>query len=222
LQVESARALAAALDSGRLSMREHEAACARIEALIHPDRRPVSVPPRAGDELAEIVARRAVHLFGPAMPLLPMPPQAQVLVIAPRLGSVVAVEEEVGMADHGFLAAAFAAHTKRAQVVPVALDPTAAETEAALGAVRAAGRVVVFTFNARGLAGQRALVTRIAAEALDRTVFVHLRNPFDHGLLPDTAVGLTPFGYRRPQIRAAVDVVFGALAPTGILPAPIR
>jgi hypothetical protein len=89
-------------------------------------------------------------------------------------------------------------------------------------AVASALRIVLFTFDARGHPGQRRLLETVAERALSRTIFVHLRNPADHALLPAAATGLTPFGYRRVQLKAAVDALFGDLAPAGILPAPIR
>ena len=43
-----------------------------------------------------------------------------------------------------------------------------------------------------------------------------------HGPASAPALWLRPFGDRKHQLRAAVDVVFGELAATGILPAKIR
>jgi beta-N-acetylhexosaminidase len=222
LQVDSARALSRALAEGRLDPAEHAQSVERIGALVREHPAPVPIDPHAGDDLAEAIARRAVHLFGDAGRLLPLSRQQPVLLIAPRLSTVVAIEEEVGLPDQGFLQSLVRRYAPAVQTLSLPLDPEPAQVDQALAAAMAAPRVILCTFNARGSHGQRKLLDAFRARVLDRTVFVHLRNPFDQALLPDVATALTPFGYRKHQLRAAIDVVFGELAATGILPARIR
>lgn len=222
-QLGAAAALEGALADGRLDPADHAAAIARIERSAGASPEAELIDPSTGDEVARQIARRAVHLFADRRALLPLGAAQRVLVLAVRPHAVVGAEEAAEQDWRGTVAGCM----QRAGLGSVHVEETEAEldprtAELLLQRGRSYERVVLFTWNARGIPRQRSLLDRACRTLGDRLIVVHLRNPFDQALVPEEVTALTAFGYRISQIEALAGVLAGQLEPAGRLPAPVR
>ncbi|MEZ5990184.1 MAG: beta-N-acetylhexosaminidase [Planctomycetota bacterium] len=222
-QRAAASALGRALAEGRLEEGEHARALERCDDLqrLAPGR----VPERDGAALARTIARRAMHRFGDARGLLPLPPDARVLVVHGGAGvrSVVAeAPRAAGVADgEARLRALFAAWPAVGSA-RLDEDPSQAAIERLVARAEGFDRVVWLARELRGRAGLRFLLARACHRLADRLVLVHLRDPFDQALVDTGVTSIASFGEVECQLEATVEVLGGDLEPRGRLPAPIR
>ena len=218
-QLEAARHLDVALQSGRLDPREHADALARIEAASARGVAGSPVDPRPGDAVARWIADRAVHVFGDAGGLLPLATDQRLTVLAFRPRSIVGVEEaSAGQWELAVERAFRAAGFTRPEVLGLELD---AEGDPLPPAGETAERVVLLTWDARGQQSVRKALAAACERYRGRLVVGHLRNPFDQALVPPDVTALTPFGYQRCQLEACAAVLAGSLTARGAMPAPL-
>ena len=105
-----------------------------------------------------------------------------------------------------------------ATVIPFAADLDDEASAALLDRAATHERVVLTSWNARGLATMARLLAEASRRLADRLVVLHLRNPFDQALVPEGVTALTAFGYRINQIEALTDCLAGTLRPAGCFP----
>jgi hypothetical protein len=132
------------------------------------------------------------------------------------------VEEAAERGWEDLIARCFQEAGLLAEVRGFSLDLDATTCVDLLTAARGASRVVLLSWNARGLPGMRSLLDQACRSLADRLIVVHLRNPFDQGLVPEGVTALTPFGYRVSQLQAVADVLAGHVRAEGRLPAPVQ
>ena len=221
-QLAAGELLQEALDDGRIDAAEHDRSIERIEAIAEASTPGPLVSTKEGDGVAKLVADRAIHVFDDEFGLLPITESRGLRVIAPKPFAVVGVEESAERDWGGLLARCF----KKAGLEPeVQLFDANLEADAARQIVDEAGRcrrVVLLTWNARGVAGMRSLLEQACLRLRTKLVVAHLRNPFDQALVPDDVTALTSFGYRVSQLEALASVIAGAIPAQGRMPAPIR
>ena len=208
-QRAAAIALADAYRSERLPRMQLERAAARVRALR--ERRTARAeggPPAAerdGAPLAAAMASRAVTELAPGRETFARSLNGRVLVVFPRFSELAAritIEPEV-CDEAGWIRSAFG----RAGVTPeahiVAIEPSAAEIDAAAAASAGAAATVLFLYDAHLYASNRALLDALQARSR-RLAVVLLRDPYDATLLAPGVYGITAFGWRRCQLDAAV------------------
>ncbi|MCA9319683.1 MAG: glycoside hydrolase family 3 protein [Planctomycetes bacterium] len=220
-QRAAASCLDDALADGRLDPVEHQSAIDRIEARAggRPRRVGVATPPDAarGQNLAEDIAQRALHLFGDERGLLPIRPDHRVSVILPRPKAMVAVEEQLGIRWSDELSATLGV------MLPPGTDLRVVDLPATgdeLSRARSADRIVLFTWDASAQPAMRAFLEQAMGQIPDRLIVVHLRNPFDQSLVHSGITALTAFGFRRIQLLAVAKALTGTVGFRGQMPAP--
>jgi hypothetical protein len=128
-----------------------------------------------------------------------------VMVVFPRLSDLAAritIEPEL-LDEKGYLSRTFATIGIEPDVVPVGIEPSPAELEAAVGAAAVADATVLFLYDAHLYASNRALLDALQARARSLAV-VLLRDPYDAALLKPGVLGLTAYGFRRCQLDAVI------------------
>lgn len=221
LQERAAKLLRDAVASGQLNSDENRAACARIAAATGTARGELTPHmQRAGEALAREIAERSIAVLEDPYQVLPWPRGGSVLVLFPRLRALVAVEEEVGHDAAAMLEPWLKERFDSFDVELYDLDPAPEVAEAMLQRAAQSSRVLVFTYNA---AYQPAQARMMCDERLigARSVFIHLRNPFDQALIAHRAAGIAAWGYRRSQLRAALAALCGEIEFRGRSPVDV-
>jgi beta-N-acetylhexosaminidase len=208
-QRAAAAALVDAYRSGRLPRRELEPAAARVRALR--ERRTArreGGPPAAerdGAALAMAIATRAVTVTRRGAPGLRRALNGDVVVIFPRFSDLaprITIEPEVAD-ERGYVRDAFAPVGIVPKTTLVGIEPTAEEISAAAEAAATADATVLFLYDARLFASNRALLDAVQARARALAV-VLLRDPYDADLLGPDTLGITAYGFRTCQLDAVI------------------
>ena len=206
------QAWAALLDAYRtkqLALNELEASVERIEGL--KAMRPVRFeggPPRiepSGPPLAGAAATWAATRLTPEPPGFRQRLNGRVAVAVPRfsgLASRITIEPEL-LDEAGYLRAAFASYGVTAEVSVVGIEPREEEIARAAELARQCDATILFLFDAHLYPSNRQLLNRLqnAARAL---AVVLLRDPYDAEFLKPGVLGVTAFGFRACQLRAAL------------------
>lgn len=234
-QKKAHRLLVDAVRSGAISQARLDASVRRILAakqrrglLDEQQGTPLGALEQVGSKehlgVAEDVARQAVTLVRNANGLLPLTPHRaqQLCVVHPQVASVSRVEVPVllpgGSAET--LAGAVRALHPKTQGVPVALETSPEQAEAALDCAQRADVLVVGSYNLHEYPAQRDLIRKLLG--LGRpTVVVALRLPYDLVQLPEAQAYIATYSNRPVALSAAAAVLFGRAQPTGHLPVPL-
>jgi hypothetical protein len=130
----------------------------------------------------------------------------RVLVVFPRFSDLAArITIEPDLTDEkGYLARAFATVGIEPDAVVVGIEPTPAEIEEAAARAADADATVLFVYDARLYASNRALLDAIQDRARTLAV-VLMRDPYDAALLRSGVFGLTAYGFRRCQLDAVIS-----------------
>ena len=204
-------ALAASL--GRI-----DALRSRLAGIPVPDPSIVGSP--AHRELARAVAERSITLVRDDAGLIPLrlDSNSEILAVMPEPADLTPADTsssvQPGLAD------AMRRHHPRVRELVVPQLPTDGEIAAVRQAAADADLVVLGTISA-SLQPAQAALARAVVEVASRTVTVALRAPFDLWVYPSASTHLCAYGIRPPTLAALARVMFGELAPTGRLPAPI-
>jgi beta-N-acetylhexosaminidase len=201
--------LLAAVRAGRIAEARLDASVIRIlstkarrGAALEPD--PSVLASGAHRALALDVARRAVTLHRDDASLLPINPEARILVVEPPSLTSDVVDEST---DASLLNAI-------RHFAPAAVG---VEWQAAAAAARSADVIVLATFDlVRGEQQQR-LAQALSASGRP-VVGVSLRGPYDAPLVPHIGTWLTVYGDRLIHLQAAAEALFGHLTPRGRVP----
>jgi hypothetical protein len=129
----------------------------------------------------------------------------RVAVVFPRFSDLAAritIEPEL-TDEKGYLARAFALVGIEPDALLVGIEPTPAEIEAAAARAAGAQATVLFLYDARLHASNRALLDAVQSRARALAV-VLLRDPYDAALLRPGVLGITAYGFRRCQLDAVI------------------
>ncbi|MEA4883112.1 MAG: beta-N-acetylhexosaminidase [Clostridia bacterium] len=174
----------------------------------------------ANRALALEIARRAVTVVQNNYGIIPYDAERgrNVLVVTPDVKNLTMVEDT---GSHGSgLAKAVRAVIPEASDICVSQSPSAEEIGKV--AAGAAGRdlVIVGTYNSHLYPQQAALVRRLAEVGVP-VVVVGMRNPYDVKDFADVGTYIAAYGFRDCSMQAAIEVVFGSLTPSGVLPVTV-
>jgi beta-N-acetylhexosaminidase len=198
--------------AGGLPSGEVAASCRRIDALLRfPKEGRHTADPEAGAALALEVARGAATVVRAGSVPLPLPRDgARTVVLLPDFPEVQArFTFEGGPRGPEAFVRRLLPPGARLLRAPVASAPDA-RLRAHLGhAIRDAGRVVFFCFEARRFPGQRAVLGLINRAAPGRSVACLIRSSFDLALLDRQVTAVDAFGYRLCQLQAACERILG-------------
>ena len=120
-----------------------------------------------------------------------------------RLDAKIMIERDV-LQEEEFVRKEFGKFGLAPEILIVAIEPTAAEIEEAVNLARKSELTVLFCFDAHLYPSNQALLEAIQGAARELVVDL-LRDPYDAALLKPGVAGLTDFGWRAQQIRAAVE-----------------
>jgi beta-N-acetylhexosaminidase len=208
-QRRAAAALGDAYRTGALPMAELEAAADRVRRLREArGARAEGGAPRPepdGAPLAMAMAARAVTAVRPGPPGFTRALNGRVAVVFPRFSALaprITIEPEL-CEEERYLARAFGAAGIAPAITLVAIEPSAADIEAASAAAGAADATVLFLFDAHLYPSNRALLEAVQARA-SKLAVVLLRDPYDASLLGPGVLGITAYGFRRVQLDAVV------------------
>jgi beta-N-acetylhexosaminidase len=208
-QRAAAGALVDAYRTGALPRRELEPAVERVRSLrARRTARAEGGPPApevGGPALALAMATRAVTVVSPGRPDFRRALNGRVAVVFPRFSALAAriTIEEALCDEAAWIARAFAPVGVSPEVSLVAIEPTAAEIDAAAELAATADATILFLFDAHLYPSNRALLEALQARAR-RLAAVLLRDPYDAALLAKETLGVTACGFRRCQLEAAI------------------
>ncbi|MGW1428849.1 glycoside hydrolase family 3 protein [Streptomyces sp. NPDC002431] len=121
------------------------------------------------------------------------------------------------------LATAFGELGFAATALSTGTAPSASVIARAVETARGKDAVVVATYNVTASSSQRTLVSALAATGVP-VITVAIRNPYDVAQLAGTgfAANLATYSWTDVELRAAVRVIAGRVAPRGTLPVPVQ
>jgi beta-N-acetylhexosaminidase len=202
-----------------LPLDELEASVARIQSL---QARRTSrfaagepVPEPAGAPLAAAICRRAVRVLQDERGLLPLPGRARkIAVVFPRFSSLdakIMIEKEV-LGEKEFVAGEFGKFGIKPHILIVGLEPDDADIEAAVTLAQTSDLTVFFCYDAHLYPSNRRLLDALQDRS-PRLVVDLLRDPYDAEFLAPGVAGLTCFGWRSQQLKAAIARMCAAPSP---------
>ncbi len=179
--------------------------------------------PEAPEIVASDVAQQAVTLIqdGQVLPLR-SDDHPRICVVQPRLREIAGQEIVVPVPGPATLADAVRAIHPGIQVVEVGLDPPRPERLAASECARAAGLVIVGTYDAGMFASQPILLDALRLADVP-IIVVALRLPYDFSVAGVIDAFVTGYSMRPASLQAVARTIFGVsgAAPTGRLPVPL-
>jgi len=227
-------AVTAAVADGRLAPDQVRRSLERVRALrerlasrprppISDERALQSVGSEAHHNAALDAARRSITFIRDPKGVLPLALGAgeKVLVVQFAGAAGSGVEDPEGGAPHGryvtVIGRALAAGPARVHEQVRSLDPAGHEYKQLLMAAGTANAIVAVTSRAK----QHPLQARAVADLAmlgKRMVVIAGREPYDADVLPPEVTVLASFGEDANAMRAAADVVLGAMVARGTLP----
>jgi hypothetical protein len=195
---------------GRLPLKELEESAARIKRLKRKRTRRFAkgeaVPEPEGAALAAQICRESVRVIQDRMKLLPLQSADQGLaVIFPRFSALdarIMIEKEV-LAEKDFIRREFNKFGHNPEVHLVSIEPAEEEIQQAVSLARKADLTIFFCYDAHLYPSNQKLLMALQ-DAADRLAVDLLRDPYDAEFLKEGTAGLTDFGWRICQIKAAI------------------
>lgn len=195
--------------SKQLPTLELEASVARIKRLkLKRAQRFAGGEPGAepeGARLAAQICRETVVVLQDEKKLLPLSGDKRLGAIFPqfsRLDPNVMIEKEV-LEEKGFIRREFQKFGLTPEVNTVSFEPTESEIQQAVALAKSSELTVLFCFDAHLYPANKRLLEAVQAAAAELVVDL-LRDPYDANLLKAGEAGLTDFGWRACQIKAAI------------------
>lgn len=224
LQKKGFATLVDAYTASILPREELEASVARLNTLrkfcqtgVPPDRH---APPRHPEILAEQIARQAVTIISDGKHLLPLDGHRlnALLLLIPDLSASPALEDGYEPTEGHFLIRQCRRHFRgNCEWRFFTLNPGDEEIEACINHHNRQKPCMLFISNARGNEGQKQLIKRVR-RCSAAAIFVLLDNPFDYEFLNPEDTCLTSYGFRKNQLKALLEVIFGKAKAQGTLP----
>ena len=166
----------------------------------------------AGAGLAASVCRESVQVLQDERKLIPLRGgEIRLGVIFPqfsRLDAKIMIEREV-LAEEEFLRQEFEKFGFHPEIQLVSIEPADEEIQRAADLARNSEVTILFCYDAHLYPSNRNLLEAIQEAAGDLVVDL-LRDPYDAVLLKSGVAGLTDFGWRACQIKAAIAKICGA------------
>jgi beta-N-acetylhexosaminidase len=195
---------------GRLPLKELEESAARIKRLKRKRTRRFAkgeaVPEPEGAALAAQICRESVRVIQDRMKLLPLQSADQGLaVIFPKFSALdarIMIEKEV-LAEKDFIRREFNKFGHNPEVHLVSIEPAEEEIQQAVSLARKADLTIFFCYDAHLYPSNQKLLMALQ-DAADRLAVDLLRDPYDAEFLKEGTAGLTDFGWRICQIKAAI------------------
>ncbi len=205
----------------QLSLTELEESGERIRRLrLKRERRFAGGEPvaeEAGAGLAARISREAVRVLQDDRGLLPLRRGAQRIgVIFPELSrwdARIMIEREV-LEEEAFVRQEFRNLGLQPEIVIVGIEPEAEETARAAALAKTSDLTVLFCFDAHLYPTNKRLLEAVQ-DAAGALAVVLLRDPYDAEYLRAGVTGLTAYGWRVCQLRAAIAKMGGAAEPSG-------
>jgi beta-N-acetylhexosaminidase len=163
----------------------------------------------AGSILAASICRESVQVLQDERKLLPLQRRRKSLgVIFPRfsgLDAKIMIEREV-LDEPEFVRHEFKKFGLDPKIHIVAIQPGAQEIQGAVDLAQNSDLTILFCFDAHLYPGNKKLLEAVQDAATDLVV-VLLRDPYDAAFMKGGVAGLTDFGWRACQIKAAIEKI---------------
>lgn len=197
----------------QLPLKELEESAARIRRLkLKRPQRFAGGEPRAepaGSSLAARICRESVQVLTDERKLLPLKGgEPSIGVIFPqfsRLDAKIMIEREV-LQEQEFLRNEFKKFGFNPEIHIISIDPADAEIQPAVNLSRKSDVTILFCYDAHLYPGDKKLLDAIQAAA-PKLVVDLLRDPYDAAFIQSGVAGLTDFGWRACQIKAAIEKI---------------
>ncbi len=209
-----------ALENGRIPKEILSRATARLQALLvkkGKQVRAVADDPEAEEaagQLAGIIAGAAMNVEADPQKILPLRPAEKAGLLVPRLGDVadrIAIDEELRGAA-SLIQGWVQGSAPGVEVLEIPVEPDRDMLDLTLDWAAGLDAVVFFCFDAHRYAGQRKLLEELQRRC-PRMVAVLISNPWDRSFVKENTTLVNTFGFRVPQLAAAVSVLFQKGAP---------
>jgi beta-N-acetylhexosaminidase len=210
-QKEVYEKLLEAYQNKRLPWKELEESAARIQKLkLKREKRFAGGEPGAepaGALLAEKICRESVQVLRDGRKLLPLRSREKsISVIFPqfsRLDAMIMIEKEV-LREQEFVRNEFKKFGLNPDIHLVSIEPADAEIQEAVNLAKKSDLTILFCYDAHLYPANKKLLDSIQAAAKELVVDL-LRDPYDAAFLQEGVAGLTDFGWRACQIKAAIE-----------------
>ena len=163
----------------------------------------------AGSILAASICRESVQVLQDERKLLPLQRRRKSLgVIFPRfsgLDAKIMIEREV-LDEPEFVRHEFKKFGLDPKIHIVAIQTGAQEIQGAVDLAQNSDLTILFCFDAHLYPGNKKLLEAVQDAATDLVV-VLLRDPYDAVFMKGGVAGLTDFGWRACQIKAAIEKI---------------
>jgi beta-N-acetylhexosaminidase len=163
----------------------------------------------AGAGLAAGICRESVQVLQDERQIIPLPRgEKRIGVIFPqfsRLDAKIMIEREV-LAEQEFLRQEFEKFGFHPEILIVAIEPADEEIQRAADLARNSEVTILFCYDAHLYPSNRNLLEAVQAAAAELVVDL-LRDPYDVAFLRPGVAGLTDFGWRACQIKAAIEKI---------------
>jgi beta-N-acetylhexosaminidase len=205
--------LVEAYKSTQLPLKELEESAARIKRLkLRRAQRFAdgkAVPEPDGVTLAAQICRESVLIIQDRKKLLPLKGERQSLaVIFPQFSSLdakIMIEKEV-LAEKDFIRREFNKFGRNPEIHLVSIEPTEEEIQQAVSLAQNSDLTIFFCYDAHLYPSNKKLLDALQ-DAAGKLVVDLLRDPYDEDYLEEGVAGLTDFGWRTCQIKAAIEKI---------------
>ncbi len=164
-------------------------------------------PDAAGTDLADTICRESVRVLQDEQGLLPLSPERQKIgVIFPQFSALdakIMIEKEV-LDEKEFLSREFGRFGLSPEIQIVGIEPTAAETQRAVDLAAHLDLTILFCYDAHLYPSNQKLLETVQ-DVAGKLVVDLLRDPYDAACLKAGVTGLTDFGWRACQLKAAIE-----------------
>ena len=173
---------------------------------------------KEGAPLAAAICRESLQILQDEKKLLPLTGKdRRIGVIFPRFSwfdAKIMIEREV-LPERKFIGKEFQKFGLHPEIHVVAIEPTAAEIEEAVNLAQNSDLTILFCFDAHLYPSNKTLLDALQNAAKDLVVDL-LRDPYDVDYLQAGVAGLTDFGWRAQQIKAAIEKMCASPLPEGV------
>jgi beta-N-acetylhexosaminidase len=211
-----------AYKSKQLPLKELEESAARIKRLklrrAQRFEEGEPVPEKDGARLAERICRESVQILQDQKRLLPLRSAGQSLaVIFPQFSSLdakIMIEKEV-LSEKDFIRREFNKFGHNPEIHLVSIEPTDEEIQRAVNLSQISDLTMLFCYDAHLYPSNKKLLDALQDTAKMLVVDL-LRDPYDEEFLKEGVAGLTDFGWRTCQVKAAIEKICSSSS----IPAP--
>jgi beta-N-acetylhexosaminidase len=172
-------------------------------------------PEPEGPGLVANICRASVRILQDERKLLPLTRGEKSLgVIFPQFSALDAkiMIEKAVLPEQEFVRNEFRKFGLNPAILIVAIEPAAAEIQQAVNLAKNSDLTILFCFDAHLYPANQKLLDAIQAAAKELVVDL-LRDPYDAAAIQAGVAGLTDFGWRACQIKAAIEKMCSATRP---------